>query len=82
MSLRRTSLGWGPHEYRWVWDILFQQRAGQLSGPGVGVSLRAGSRCLPLAVNNLSTGKINDDSWLKICYLIMVPPEKKPAGCF
>lgn len=49
---------------------------------GGGVSLRAGSRCLPLAVNNLSTGKINDDSWLKICYLIMVPPEKKPTGCF
>lgn len=34
MSLRRTSLGWGPHAYRWVWDVLFQQRAGQLSGPG------------------------------------------------
>lgn len=59
----------------------FSREQGSCQGPG-GVSLRASSRCLPLAVNNLSTGKINDDSWLKICYLIMVSPEKKPAGCF
>lgn len=45
---------------------LVHQRAGQLSEPGGGVSLRASSRyLLPLAVDNLSTGEINDDSWLK-----------------